>query len=81
VKARIQKGNAIDIDLSKFFDRVDHDLLMSKVSRVIKDQRILKLIGRYLRSGVMIDGILHPTRLGVPQGGPLSPLLVNNYAQ
>ena len=68
---------AVDIDLSKFFDRVDHDLLMERVSRKVKDKRILKLIGLYLRAGVSVDGSVHPTKLGVPQGGPLSPLLAN----
>jgi len=68
---------AIDLDLSKFFDRVDHDLLMARVSRRVHDHRVLRLIGRYLRSGVSIDGRLQATPLGVPQGGPLSPLLAN----
>ena len=68
---------AVDVDLSKFFDRVNHDILMSRLSRHVKDKRLLKLIGRYLRAGVMINGELHPTPEGVPQGGPLSPLLAN----
>ena len=68
---------AVDVDLSKFFDRVDHDILMSRLSRHVQDKRLLKLIGRYLRAGVVIDGELHPTPEGVPQGGPLSPLLAN----
>jgi len=68
---------AVDIDLSKFFDTVDHDILMSRLSPQVKDKRLLKLIGRYLRAGVMIGDTLHPTRVGVPQGGPLSPLLAN----
>ena len=68
---------AVDVDLSKFFDRVNHDLMMVRLSRHIPDKRLLKLIGRYLRAGVMIDEVLHPTAEGVPQGGPLSPLLAN----
>jgi RNA-directed DNA polymerase len=66
-----------DVDLSKFFDRVQHDILMSRVARRVKDKRLLKLIGRYLRAGVMVEGILQPTEVGSPQGGPLSPLLSN----
>lgn len=75
----IKKGKswAIDIDLSKFFDRVNHDLLMERVSRKVQDKRILKLIGLYLRAGVSVNGSIEPTHLGVPQGGPLSPLLAN----
>lgn len=68
---------AVDVDLSKFFDRVNHDILMSRLSRHIEDKRLLKLIGRFLRAGVVIDGELHATPEGVPQGGPLSPLLAN----
>ena len=68
---------AVDIDLSKFFDRVNHDLLMDRVSRKVKDKKVLKLIGKYLRAGVMKDGKQEKTPLGVPQGGPLSPLLAN----
>jgi len=68
---------AVDIDLSKFFDRVQHDMLMNRVARKVTDRRVLHLIGLYLRSGVMDGGVLQPTREGVPQGGPLSPLLAN----
>ncbi len=68
---------AVDIDLEKFFDKVNHDTLMSRVSRRVKDKGILKLIGKYLRAGVMVDGRLNETSEGVPQGGPLSPLLSN----
>ncbi len=68
---------AVDTDLSKFFDKVDHDVLMVRVSRQIKDKRVLKLIGKYLRAGVMVNGSLQATPAGVPQGGPLSPLLAN----
>lgn len=68
---------AVDIDLARFFDRVDHDLLMTIVGRKVRDKRVLALIGKYLRAGVEVDGRLQQTRLGVPQGGPLSPLLAN----
>jgi len=68
---------AVDVDLSKFFDRVNHDILMDRLSRHVPDKRLLHLIGRYLRTGVRIDEVLHPTSEGVPQGGPLSPLLAN----
>ena len=68
---------AVDMDLSKFFDRVNHDVLMHRVARKIRDKRILRLIGKYLRAGVMIKGRLQKSREGVPQGGPLSPLLAN----
>ncbi|MCW7551650.1 group II intron reverse transcriptase/maturase [Endozoicomonas gorgoniicola] len=79
VNRYIKQGlhQAVDVDLSKFFDTVSHDVLMSRVSRKIHDKRLLKLIGRYLRAGVMIDGQCYPTRVGMPQGGPLSPLLSN----
>ncbi len=66
-----------DVDLSKFFDRVDHDLLMGRIARKVKDKGVLGLIGRYLRAGVEENGNIHPTTQGVPQGGPLSPLLAN----
>jgi len=67
----------VDMDLSKFFDRVQHDVLMSRVSRKVHDKRLLRLIGRYLRAGVMVEGLHQPTEEGTPQGGPLSPLLAN----
>jgi len=68
---------AVDMDLSNFFDTVDHDVLMHRVARKVRDKRVLRLIGKYLRAGVMVQGRLQETRLGVPQGGPLSPLLAN----
>ena len=68
---------AVDMDLSKFFDRVDHDVLMHRVALKIRDKRVLRLIGKYLRAGVMVKGRLQKSREGVPQGGPLSPLLAN----
>jgi RNA-directed DNA polymerase len=67
----------VDIDLEKFFDRVNHDKLMSILARKIEDKRVLKLIRKYLESGVMIGGIVSPAEEGVPQGGPLSPILSN----
>ncbi len=68
---------AVDIDLEKFFDRVNHDMLMARVARVVQDKRVLKLIRAYLESGVMINGVVIETEEGTPQGGPLSPLLSN----
>lgn len=68
---------AVDVDLSKFFDRVNHDLMMSKLKRHTDDKRLLSLIGRYLRSGVMENRKYYRNTDGVPQGGPLSPLLSN----
>lgn len=67
----------VDIDLEKFFDRVNHDKLMYLLSKRIKDKQLLKLIRRYLESGIMIGGLVSPSREGTPQGGPLSPLLSN----
>jgi len=67
----------VDLDLEKFFDRVDHDVLMARVARRVKDQRLLKLIRRYLESGIMHGGVVEPRNEGTPQGGPLSPLLSN----
>src|SRR6185503_17612996 len=64
-------------DLEKFFDRINHDILMSRVSRRVTDKRVLKLIRAYLRAGVMEDGLVSPSDEGTPQGGPLSPLLSN----
>jgi len=68
---------AIDTDLSKFFDTVEHDVLMVRVSRKVRDKQVLKLIGKYLRAGVVNNGRFEKTSKGVPQGGPLSPLLAN----
>ena len=67
----------VDIDLEKFFDRVNHDVLMSRVAGEVKDKRILALIRRYLQAGVMEGGVTIQTVEGTPQGGPLSPLLSN----
>jgi RNA-directed DNA polymerase len=75
----IEEGYCIvvDIDLEKYFDRINHDILMSRVARKVKDKRVLKLIRSYLNSGIMIEGIRVKTEEGTPQGGPLSPLLAN----
>lgn len=70
-------GYAVDIDLSKFFDNVDHDLLMNRLGKWVTDKQLLTLIGKYLRADVSIKGKREPTHCGVPQGGPLSPLLAN----
>mgnify|MGYP003393694533 CR=1 FL=1 len=67
----------VDIDIEKFFDRVNHDILMARVARKIKDKRVLLLIRRYLQAGIMEDGLTKASREGTPQGGPLSPLLSN----
>lgn len=79
IRAGIKDGRkvAVDVDLSKFFDRVNHDVLMHLLARRIDDKAVLKLIGRYLRAGVSENGKIQASRQGVPQGGPLSPLLSN----
>jgi RNA-directed DNA polymerase len=67
----------VDLDLEKFFDRVNHDLLMGKLAQRIDDRRVLQLIRRYLEAGMMAEGVTSPRTEGAPQGGPLSPLLSN----
>jgi RNA-directed DNA polymerase len=78
-QAYIASGHAIvvDLDLEKFFDRVNHDILMGLVAKRVADKRLLKLIRAFLNAGVMDGGLVSPTEEGVPQGGPLSPLLSN----
>jgi RNA-directed DNA polymerase len=74
---RAGKRWVVDIDLEKFFDRVNHDVLMARVTRQVSDVRVLKLIRRLLEAGMMSDGLVEPRTEGTPQGGPLSPLLSN----
>lgn len=73
------KDWVVDLDITKFFDHVNWDILMGKIGKQIRDKRVLKLIGKYLRAGVMIEGVVMETEEGTPQGGPLSPLLANIY--
>ena len=75
----IASGHSIvvDLDLEKFFDQVNHDILMGLVAKRVTDKRILKLIRGFLTAGVLVDGLVGPTEEGTPQGGPLSPLLSN----
>ena len=76
-----EKGKdwVVDLDITKFFDHVNWDILMGKVGAVIRDKRVLQLIGKYLRAGAMADGVVVKSVEGTPQGGPLSPLLANIY--
>jgi RNA-directed DNA polymerase len=69
----------VDIDITKFFDHVSHDILMGRVAQVIRDKRVLHLIGKCLRRGAMVEGVVTVSEEGTPQGGPLSPLLANIY--
>jgi group II intron reverse transcriptase/maturase len=69
----------VDLDITKFFDQVNHDILMGRIARVIRDKRVLHLIGKYLRRGAMVEGVVRASEEGTPQGGPLSPLLANIY--
>lgn len=75
----VQKGKRIvvDVDLEKFFDRVNHDILINRLSRRIADDGVIRLVRAYLNSGIMVDGVVVPRQKGTPQGGPLSPLLAN----
>jgi RNA-directed DNA polymerase len=81
LKAReyVREGRrwVVDMDLEKFFDRVNHDVLMSRLARRVKDERVLRLLRRYLQAGMMSNGLTTVRREGTPQGGPLSPLLSN----
>lgn len=69
----------VDMDISQFFDHVNHDILMGRIGKTIRDKRVLRLIGSYLRRGAMMDGVAVSSTKGTPQGGPLSPLLANIY--
>jgi group II intron reverse transcriptase/maturase len=75
----IQDGRrwVVDVDLEKFFDNVNHDVLMGKLHNRIADRRVLRIIQRYLEAGMMADGVVVERHEGTPQGGPLSPLLAN----
>ena len=77
-KGYIKEGYrwVVDMDLEKFFDKVNHDKLMGTLAKRIKDKPLLKLIRKYLQAGVMINGVVSSTEEGTPQGGPLSPLLI-----
>jgi RNA-directed DNA polymerase len=69
----------VDIDITKFFDHVSHDILLGRIAWLIRDKRVLHLIGKYLRRGAMVEGVVTASVEGTPQGGPLSPLLANIY--
>ena len=73
------KDWVVDMDITKFFDHVNHDILMGRIAQVIRDKRVLGLIGKCLRRGAMVDGLVEASEEGTPQGGPLSPLLANIY--
>ena len=77
--ARTGKDWVVDLDITKFFDHVNWDILMGKIAQVIRDKRVLKLIGKYLRADAMLNGVEVKSVEGTPQGGPLSPLLANIY--
>jgi RNA-directed DNA polymerase len=78
-QAYVQSGRrwVVDVDLEKFFDRVNHDVLMSRLEKRVGDRRLLRVIRRYLEAGVLADGVVVERHEGTPQGGPLSPLLAN----
>ena len=77
--AREGRDWVVDIDIAKFFDHVNHDILMGRIGKVIRDKRVLGLIGKLLRRGAMVGGLVEASVEGTPQGGPLSPLLANIY--
>ena len=73
------KDWVVDIDITKFFDHVNHDILMGRIGKQVRDKRVLRLIGKFLRRGAMVEGIVIASEEGTPQGGPLSPLVANIY--
>ena len=73
------KDWVVDIDITKFFDHVNHDILMGRIGKEIRDKRVLGLMGKLLRRGAMVDGLVEAGVEGTPQGGPLSPLPANIY--
>jgi len=79
IQSYIKEGYtiAVNVDLKSFFDEVNHDALMTRLGRKVRDKRVMRLIGLYLRAGVSIDGVVEQTRKGLPQGGNLSPILSN----
>ena len=81
VKKYAEEGytHAVQVDLSKYFDTIGHDMLLNLLRQTIKDERVIKLIKKYLKSGIMENGVIVRTEKGTPQGGPLSPLLANIY--
>lgn len=77
--ARAGQEWVVDIDITKFFDHVNHDILMGRIAKAIRDKRVLQLVGKYLRRGALSEGLVEASVEGTPQGGPLSPLLGNIY--
>lgn len=77
----VQAGKdwVVDMDITQFLDRVNHDILMNRIGHTIRDKRVLRLMGKYLRAGVRVEGVVQSSEEGTPQGGPLSPLLANIY--
>jgi RNA-directed DNA polymerase len=76
---RTGKDWVVDMDITQFFDHVNHDILMGRIGTTIRDKRVLRLIGKFLRCGALVEGVVMANQEGTPQGGPLSPLLANLY--